>query len=289
MLSKSSWLNLRIPFSVFLMPVFLFALAISVQPTLLNIVLVFVVLHIFIYPASNGYNSYFDKDEKSIGGLKAPPKVTKELYFLSLLFDLVGIVIGLLISLEFSVMVLIYGLVSKAYSHPSIRIKKSPWGSWVIAGFFQGFFTFWMSYIGLNGVGFQCILDPVVWIPAGLSTLILLGSYPMTQIYQHEEDQKRGDVTLSYLLGIKGTFLFTGGVFLLAVVAYFLYFNRYYNMQYFVLFIVFLAPVLFYFNYWFVKVLKDDSKADFTHTMRLNLISSLALSVFFIVMYLQSH
>ena len=31
-------------------------------------------------------------------------------------------------------------------------------------------------------------------------------AYPMTQIFQHEED-KRGDETLSLKLGIKGTFL----------------------------------------------------------------------------------
>lgn len=29
-----------------------------------------------------------------------------------------------------------------------------------------------------------------------LSSALLLGSYPMTQIYQHEEDTKRGDKTI---------------------------------------------------------------------------------------------
>jgi 1,4-dihydroxy-2-naphthoate octaprenyltransferase len=45
--------------------------------------------------------------------------------------------------------------------------------------------------------------------PALLSTCLLLGSYPMTQIYQHEEDARRGDKTFSLLLGIKETFIFT--------------------------------------------------------------------------------
>ncbi len=47
-------------------------------------------------------------------------------------------------------------------------------------------------------------------VPGILCTLVLWANYPMTQIYQHDEDFKRGDITLSYRLGIKGTFVFTG-------------------------------------------------------------------------------
>jgi hypothetical protein len=61
------------------MPVFLFALAISPNISGPRLLVVFAVLHLFLYPASNGFNSYFDKDEKSIGGLKNPPKVEKGL------------------------------------------------------------------------------------------------------------------------------------------------------------------------------------------------------------------
>jgi 1,4-dihydroxy-2-naphthoate octaprenyltransferase len=267
------------------MPIFLFALGISVKPQVMDIVLVFIILHAFIYPASNGYNSYFDKDEKSIGGLENPPAVSKELYYTSLLFDLIGTILALIISWQFAVMVFIYGMVSKAYSHPHTRLKKYPWGSWLITGFFQGFFTFWMVYMALNHQGFPVILDPKVLIAAALSTITLWGSYPMTQIYQHEEDMKRGDITLSYLLGIKGTFLFTGTVFLIATIGYFVYFFTFYQFSLFLYFLVCLTPILVYFSLWFVKVLKDERQADFRHTMRLNMISSIALSAFFVLLF----
>ena len=105
------------------MPVFVFAWAVNTGVDLSNLIIVFVSLHVFLYPASNGYNSYFDKDEKSIGGLKHPPKVTKDLYWISLVFDAIAIVMGFVISWQFATMLFIYGLVSKAYSRPSIRLK----------------------------------------------------------------------------------------------------------------------------------------------------------------------
>src|SRR5690554_7250173 len=82
MFKRSNWLHLRIGFSVFLLPVFLFSLAFveSLEPE--RMVLVLVILHFFLYPSSNGYNSYYDKDEGSIGGLKNPPKVDKGLLYL---------------------------------------------------------------------------------------------------------------------------------------------------------------------------------------------------------------
>src|ERR1700741_5295092 len=119
MLSKSALLHLRIPFSFFLMPVYLFALCISPNVSINSLLWSFVIIHLLLYPASNGYNSYFDKDEKSIGGLKNPPPVNKSLYYTSLLFDAAAIILAFLkISLLFAIMIFIYGLISKAYSHP---------------------------------------------------------------------------------------------------------------------------------------------------------------------------
>src|SRR3569623_1449054 len=147
MFSRSSWLQGRIPFSYFLLPVFLFSLAVSPNFNEARLFWVFFIVHFFLYPASYGYNSYFDNDEKSIGGIKNPPPVNKGLYYLSISFDVVAIVLGYIkIGLLFAGMLLIYGLVSKAYSHPAIRLKKYAITGWIITGLFQGFFTFSMCY-----------------------------------------------------------------------------------------------------------------------------------------------
>src|SRR3954469_16180666 len=94
MFSKSTLLHLRIPFSYFLLPVYLFAVSVSPNITEKRLLWVFIILHLLLYPASNGFNSYFDKDEKSIGGLKNPPPVQKGLYWTSLLLDMVAVVVG---------------------------------------------------------------------------------------------------------------------------------------------------------------------------------------------------
>ena len=95
MLSRSTILHLRIPFSVFLMPVFLFAFSQMPQASWVNVALVIVAVHLFLYPASNGFNSYYDKDEDSIGGLEKPPAVTNDLLWASLAFDGAALVLGL--------------------------------------------------------------------------------------------------------------------------------------------------------------------------------------------------
>ena len=282
MFTTSTIKHLRIPFSLFLMPVFLFALASHVQNiSIINAIIAFVVLHLFIYPASNGYNSYFDKDEGSIGGLKRPPKVTKDLYWAGLLFDCIGIVLSLFINVWFAIMVFVYGIISKAYSHPSIRLKKYSFGSWLTVGLFQGAFTYLMSSSALLNKGFEIWSLPSIYIPALLSTLLLLGSYPMTQIYQHEEDKKRGDITISVLAGIKGTFYLTAGMFTIAMLGFVWYYMNYYSLNDFFILLLFLSPVFGYFTYWFLAVLKDEVAANFDHTMRFNMISSVCLIIYF--------
>lgn len=83
---------MRIPFSVYLMPVFWFALSAAENFSVINAVWVFIIIHFFVYPASNGYNCYFDRDEGSIGGLKNPPRVNKELFWLVVIFDLIAVI-----------------------------------------------------------------------------------------------------------------------------------------------------------------------------------------------------
>jgi 1,4-dihydroxy-2-naphthoate octaprenyltransferase len=289
MFSRSAWLHLRIPFSFFLMPVYIFALGISPNFTESRLLWSFLIIHLFLYPASNGFNSYFDKDEKSIGGLKNPPPVNKSLYYLSLLFDVIAVILGFLkISMLFAIMLLIYGLVSKAYSHPSIRLKKFPIGGWLTVGIFQGFFTFSMCYVGINGFEIENLMNARVLIPAALSSIILLGTYPMTQIYQHEEDAKRGDRTISLMLGIRGTFLFVLIIFTLAAAGYVGYFYFFFELRYGIVFLVSLMPVVIFFLVWFIRVLKNPALANFSNTMWLNFLSALCLNGFFIWFFVKN-
>jgi 1,4-dihydroxy-2-naphthoate octaprenyltransferase len=282
-------LHLRIPFSYFLLPVFLFSVAISPNLNDSRLLWVFVILHLFLYPASNAYNSYFDKDENSIGGLKNPPPVNKGVYFMALLFDIIAVVLGYFkVSLLFAIMLLIYGLVSKAYSHPAIRLKRYPYLGWLITGLFQGAFTFLMCYVGINKFNIENSMLSYVLVPAALTSLMLWGNYPMTQIYQHKDDAKRGDITLSLKLGIRGTFIFTALLFGVATLGFIFYFINFYSIKYAYQFLFALSPVLLFFGFWFFKVIRNESNANYGYTMQLNFISATCLNAFFIWFFLDS-
>jgi len=281
---RSTWLHLRIPFSLYLMPVFIFAASQFPFADIKTLVISFIAIHIFLYPASNGYNSYYDKDTESVGGLKNPPPVKLELYYVALAFDLVAIALGLIISWQFALMLLIYGLVSKAYSHPMIRLKKYGIPALITAAVFQGGFTYMMSTLALQHLDFKQLLEAKIEVPALLSTAMILGFYPMTQIYQHKEDTERGDKTASVIFGINGTFLFSAIVFCLANFGFYIYFMIFFHrVIFFVLFQVFLSPLFAFFVVWYFAFLVDKNEANFRNAMLLNKIASICLVSFFIM------
>lgn len=283
MFEISSWKHLRIPFSFYLLPVFIFAWSVTNDPEIIRIILVFLTLHLFLYPSSNGYNSYFDKDEESIGGLKHPPKVTKNLYMLSMAFFAFALLLGFGINFFYTSMMLVYGLISMAYSHPSIRIKKYAYISWITAGIFQGYFTFCMAYAGITGSGWEVFIIQEVYVPGILTTIILMGSYPLTQVYQHREDKKRGDNTLSLSLGIMGTFVFSSIWFVFSGIGFVAYFKWVGDLWAIWGFLVAMLPVILFFFLWFSLVRSDPFKyATYDWAMWMNRISALALNLFFL-------
>jgi len=279
-------LLLRIPFSVYLMPVFWFALSTLREPfSGWRAVGVFVVLHLLAYPASNGYNSYYDRDEGSIGGLKQPPKVSKELLYLVYLFDALALVGGVLLDPLFGLLVAVYLLVSKAYSYEGIRLKKYPLVSTAVVVVFQGAFTFIMTQVGV-GASQAAILDSTNLLLAMVSSLFLCGSYPLTQVYQHQEDARRGDQTLSLRLGIRGTFVFAALGLLAgaALLAYTLWLRN--ETRHVLIFLLATGPVVVLFSRWAYAVWHNPAAADFEHTMRMNQVSSLCMSAAFGLMLL---
>jgi hypothetical protein len=288
---KSTILHLRFPFSIFLSPIYLFALSQSQTHDWTKAIEIFIILHLLIYPASNGYNSYFDRDEGPIGGLENPPPVNKQLFYAAWLLDLIAYVWAWLsLGWIFGVGLIIYSFISKAYSHPRIRLKKYPIAGWLVVGLFQGAFVYLMVVQCLEDISLSVLLQPQYLLPAIWSSFNLWGFYPMTQIYQHDEDARRGDLTLSRLLGIKGTFMFTGAIFGLATVGFWYYFRDsvILSLPIFVVYLLVMAPSLIFFNVWFWKVLKDETQANFRHTMMLNLLGSLCLNIFFVILLIAS-
>jgi 1,4-dihydroxy-2-naphthoate octaprenyltransferase len=279
--SFSTLLHLRFFFSVFLLPVFFFALSQVPEINLNSAILTFIIWHLLVYPASNGYNSYFDKDEGSIALIEKPPPVDKSLYYFSLLLDLIALFIAIYVGWILFFAVLIYGVFSKMYSHPLIRLKKYPFISFMIVFVFQGAFVYWSTYVSVSGINtlYGWNLNFTI---AGLICSCLIGAtYPLTQVYQHEEDSKRGDKTLSLILGIRGSFYFSAILFLLSGILLFTYWYRLDLLNNFWLFLILSGPVFILFISWFIKVYRNPANANFKNMSRMTLLSGLLMLIYF--------
>lgn len=284
--TKSTLVHLRFLYSLYLLPVFLFGLSRTPNLNLIHILFPFILLHFLIYPASNGYNSFFDKDEGSIGGVKSPPKVDRSLLTTSWILDILGSIGGFFIRWEFGLGLILYGVFSKLYSHPITRFKSKPISSFFIVFFFQGAFVYFLTRLAVSSVSLVSLMSPKE-ISSALFTSFMVGaSYVITQVYQHFEDQLRGDITLSVLLGIRGTFIFSGICFICSMILLITIFSK--KVNYIIYFFGFTVPVVLYFLFWFSKVWSKPSEANFKNTMRMSTLSFLCLSAYFVfLIYLQ--
>lgn len=266
---------------MFLLPVYLFA--VSQIPTIdsWHAIFIFVLLHGIVYPSSNGYNSYMDRDEESIGGIRKPLQPTKQLFWISVIMDVLAVVLSFVVSSWFAAGIVAYIIASRAYSYRGIRLKKYPIGGYLTVTLFQGAVTFFLVYHGSSA-------DKTLEVPVTgmlVSSLLIGGFYPLTQIYQHDADRSDDVITLSSWLGYKGTFLFTALVYMLAMCTLFYHFSNRSEENNFFIIATAMLPILVYFFKWAAEVWKDNKAANYTNTMRMNILASICTNIaFFIIL-----
>ena len=145
-------------------------------------------------------NSVFDKDEGDIGYLNAPPPLPRHLLAFSVALLAGGQLIAFALPTGFRIAYAICFALSILYSVPPFRFKAVAGVDWVI-----------------NMWGFGTLTPFAGWAATGRPldaghALVLLafcplfaGLYPLTQLYQMEEDRRRGDRTLALLLGLRAS------------------------------------------------------------------------------------
>jgi 1,4-dihydroxy-2-naphthoate polyprenyltransferase len=282
MLQASTVQLLRIKFSFFLMPVFWFALSQVEHIYVLHAISIFIILHLLVYPASNGYNSYMDRDTDSIGGIKNPLMPTKELFYTTLVMDIIALITSAFISIYCAICVAGFIAASRAYSYRGIRLKKYPIIGFIVTSIFQGAVVYFLVNVGSSTN--KTLSFP--YLPMLASALLIGSFYPLTQIYQHEQDRADGVKTLSMLLGYNGTFIFTGLIFFMAMNCLAIYFFLNLGQHLFFTIALFTLPTLVYFFWWMMKVRKDKTQANFKNTMRMNVIASICTNAAFIAVLL---
>lgn len=143
-------------------------------------------------------NSAFDRDEGDIAYLRNPPPPPRRLAAFALGLMTAGQVAALALPPLFAALYAVCFLLSVLYSVPPFRLKAVAGADWLInmAGF--GTLT---PLAGWATTGRP--VDPVAWLVLLGFCPLFAALYPLTQLYQLEEDARRGDRTLALMLGVR--------------------------------------------------------------------------------------
>jgi 4-hydroxybenzoate polyprenyltransferase len=156
-------------------------------------------------------NSAFDRDEGDVAYLKRPPPPPTHLATFSLGLMGAGQLLALTLPPRFAAVYAICFVLSILYSVPPFRLKAVAGADWLI-----------------NMWGFGTLTPYAGWATTGLPldgsrALVLLAFcplfaalYPLTQLYQIEEDARRGDRTFASVLGARRSLDLAIGAVLLA-------------------------------------------------------------------------
>ena len=154
----------------------------------------------FLFGGATAFNSFWDKDEGPIGGLKNPPKMQEWMRWVSLGFMLIGLVLSAEMSWFYLAIYAFSMFLFWAYSTPVLRWKGDPILSLFVIGLSTGTAGYLFGYISGGGSNFDL---PIIFGSVGVA-FILVSMYPVSQIFQIEEDVQRGDQTFASKFGKEG-------------------------------------------------------------------------------------
>jgi 4-hydroxybenzoate polyprenyltransferase len=153
---------------------------------------------VFLNGGTLAINSAFDRDEGDIGYLKAPPPPPRHLLAFSLVLLVGGQLLAFLLPAGFQAAYAICFFLSLIYSVPPLRLKSVAGPDWLINMWGFGTLT---PYAGYAATGIP--VQPAHWLVLLAFCPLFASLYPLTQLYQFEEDSRRGDRTLALLLGMR--------------------------------------------------------------------------------------
>ncbi len=150
------------------------------------------------------FNSFYDRDTGPVAYLPHPPAPPPWLGTAAVGWMLAGVVLGMLtVSVAFGAVTGGCVALSWLYSHPAARWKSRPGLDLLVNILGYGAGTTAAGILaGLAASSLPPVSGrPLVWIVVAFG--LLFGSfYPLTQIYQHADDLRRGDRTLATALGV---------------------------------------------------------------------------------------
>lgn len=156
-------------------------------------------------------NSAFDRDDGDVAYLRRPPPPPRGLAAGAIGLMLAGLALGWSLGPAWRGL---YGaclVMSLAYSMPPLRLKAVAGADWVINMLGFGVLTPWAGW-AITGRPLPLAEGMVLWAFCPLFAAL----YPLTQLYQLDEDRARGDRTLAIRLGVGRSLAVAGAAAVLA-------------------------------------------------------------------------
>lgn len=145
-------------------------------------------------------NSAFDRDEGDVAYLRRPPLPPRHLAAFAIGLMGAGQILALRLPAPYPVAYAVCFVLSLAYSVPPLRLKSVAGADWIINMWGFGTLT---PYAGWAATGLP--LDAAGGLVLLAFCPLFAALYPLTQLYQLEEDTRRGDRTLACVLGVRSS------------------------------------------------------------------------------------
>lgn len=280
---RNLFIHLRLHFQLLLAPVFLWGWLIAGGGLNAQVLLAFVAFHAFLYGGVTAFNSAYDRDVGPVGGLEHPPPVQPALLPFSIAVQLAGWALSALVNVAFAATYGIFLGLSVAYSHPRIRLKAHPLSSLAVVGIGQGALAFVAAWLAARGGELSSMFSGDAALGALSAVLLILGLYPLTQLYQIDEDAARGDRTVAVAWGARACFAFSlvcillGGAAMLSLLA-----ARFGAVDALLVGVGLLGQIVAV-GYMARTFAADQVLRTFRLVMRLNVASATALSAYLLV------
>lgn len=193
---------------------------------------VFVLFHIGAFGGLTALNSHYDRDDGPVGGLWQPPPAPSRLLLFAWMVQVAGLVLLSPFGWKLCGVYALILALSLGYSHPRTRWKGHPLQSLLVVALGQGVLDFLAGALTaslvIKAATYGSGLQPIAMISAALwwgmagVTCIVVGFYPLTQLYQADADARRGNVTTAIWLlrrwSRRGVFVFAAMAFGLGAV-----------------------------------------------------------------------
>lgn len=157
----------------------------------------FFVVQILLFGGATAFNSFWDRDTGPVGGLRHPPPMAPWMRWGALGLQWAGLIFSVPMGWTYLGLYTVSLILFWLYSTPWARWKADPHLSLLAVGVSTGLNPFLLGHLAAGGA-----LDGVLVLAGMGAGSMIVSMYPVSQVFQIEDDACRKDVTFAVAYGV---------------------------------------------------------------------------------------